>query len=148
METSPSRQVLTYDRHSWPLRSWGSLPTVTRGRGIRIYCLSPWTRDTQPIAEHLTVKLSLPVFTTQVYRGWDSINQPSSCDANALSHCAPAAADKFEMYCLFTLPWHWNEKENMSSSFYVSRCTYMYLHLIMLQRMVNVCHISQDVQLT
>ena len=44
-----------------------------------------------PIAEHLAVELSEPVFTTWVYRGWDSNTQPSACDANALTHCATDA---------------------------------------------------------
>ena len=43
-----------------------------------------------PIAERLEVLLSLPVFTTQVCRGWDSNTQPSACGTNALSHCATA----------------------------------------------------------
>ena len=44
-----------------------------------------------PIAEHLAVELSQPVFTTYVCRGWDLNTQPSSCKANALTHCAIAA---------------------------------------------------------
>ena len=44
-----------------------------------------------PIAELLAVELSLPVFTTKVYRGWDSNTQPSACVANTLTHCTTAA---------------------------------------------------------
>ena len=37
-----------------------------------------------PIAEHLAVELSLPVFTW-VCRGWDSNTKTSACAANALT---------------------------------------------------------------
>ena len=43
-----------------------------------------------PIAKH---QLSLPVFTTSVCRGWDSYNQPSTCQENALTDCATAAVN-------------------------------------------------------
>ena len=43
-------------------------------------------------SERLAVKLSLPVLTTLVCRGWDSNTQPSACVANVLTHCATAAA--------------------------------------------------------
>ena len=46
-----------------------------------------------PIAERLAVQLSLPVFTTTVYRGWGLNSQPSACGANALTDCDTAAAD-------------------------------------------------------
>ena len=45
-----------------------------------------------PNAERLAVELSLPVLTTWFCRGWDSNTQPSACRANALTHCATAAA--------------------------------------------------------
>ena len=38
-----------------------------------------------PIAELLAVELSLPAFTTEICRGWDSNTQPSACGANALT---------------------------------------------------------------
>ena len=44
-----------------------------------------------PITEHLTLELSLPVFTTKVCRDWDLNTQPSACVADALTHCATAA---------------------------------------------------------
>ena len=44
-----------------------------------------------PIAEHLAVELSLPVFTTYVCRSWDLNTQASACGANTLTHCATAA---------------------------------------------------------
>ena len=50
----------------------------------------PWLTHS-PIAECLAVELSLPVFTTYVFRGWDSNTQPSICGAKALTHCANAA---------------------------------------------------------
>ena len=42
-----------------------------------------------PITERLVVELSPPVFTTLVYRVWYSNTQPSACEANALTKCAP-----------------------------------------------------------
>ena len=42
------------------------------------------------IAERLAVELSLPVFTTKVYRGLKSNTQPSAC--GALSHCVTSAS--------------------------------------------------------
>ena len=45
-------------------------------RGIR-HLRGPVTL--KPTAERLAVKLSLPVFTTNVCRGWDSNIQPSAC---------------------------------------------------------------------
>ena len=43
-----------------------------------------------PIAERLAVGLSLPVFTTVVFRSWNSNTQPSACRSNALTHWATA----------------------------------------------------------
>ena len=45
-------------------------------------------------AKLLAVELSQPVFTTSVFRGWDSNTQPSACGANTLTHCATSA-----IYC-------------------------------------------------
>ena len=42
-----------------------------------------------PIAERLTVELSLPVFMTWVCCSWDSITQHSACGANALPIALP-----------------------------------------------------------
>ena len=58
-------QILTYARHSWPLSSEGSLACHT-------YCDTGCPVTLTPIAEPLAVKLSRPVFTTKVCRGWDS----------------------------------------------------------------------------
>ena len=44
-----------------------------------------------PVAVRLAGELSLPVFTTQVCRGWDSNTQPSTCEVNAITDCATAA---------------------------------------------------------
>ena len=44
-----------------------------------------------PIVERLAVELSLPVFTTSIYRGRGSNTQTSACGENALTHCATAA---------------------------------------------------------
>ena len=60
--TGEGLQILTNARHSCPLSSEGSLGS-----------------------------LLLLVFTTQVWLGWDSIPQPSACEANALTDCATAA---------------------------------------------------------
>ena len=48
-----------------------------------------------PTAERLAAELSLAVFTTYVCPGWDSNAQPSACGANALTHCATAAASTY-----------------------------------------------------
>ena len=47
-----------------------------------------------PVAERLAVEMSLSVFTSWACGGWDSNTQPSTCDANALTDCANAAASK------------------------------------------------------
>ena len=60
--------------------------------GISIYNGHLWGLVTlTPIVERLAIELSLPVFTTSVRRGWDSNTQPSTCEANSLTHCATAA---------------------------------------------------------
>ena len=43
-----------------------------------------------PIAEQLAMELSLPISTTRVCHNWDLNNQPSACQAKALTHCATA----------------------------------------------------------
>ena len=53
-----------------------------------------WPVTPTPKAKRLTADLSLPVLTTKVCRGWDLNTQPSACGANALTHCATAAARK------------------------------------------------------
>ena len=87
--------ILTYARHLWPLNSEGSLACHT-------YCM--WHRASfynghlqrpvrlTPIAELLAVELSLPVFTIKVCCSWDWNTQPSTCKANALTHCDIAAS--------------------------------------------------------
>ena len=44
-----------------------------------------------PFAERFAVELSLPVFTTEACRAWDSNTQPSACEENGLTHCATDA---------------------------------------------------------
>ena len=43
-----------------------------------------------PFSERLAVELSLPVFTTNVCRVWDSNTQSAACRANDLTHSATA----------------------------------------------------------
>ena len=57
-------------------------PTVTRD--ISFYGYLQGHVSVTPIPGHLTVKLSLPVLTTYVCRGWDSNTQSSACETNAL----------------------------------------------------------------
>ena len=45
-----------------------------------------------PSAERLAMELLLTVLKTCVCSGWDSNTHPSACGANALTHCATAAA--------------------------------------------------------
>ena len=60
-------------------------------QGASVYnaCGGPVTLT--PIAERLAVELSLFVFTTYCYRGWDSNTQPSACGANAITDSATDA---------------------------------------------------------
>ena len=44
-----------------------------------------------PVAEHLAVELSQPVFTTYVYRGWVLNTKPSAYEANGVTDYAIAA---------------------------------------------------------
>ena len=60
-------QILTYARPSWPLSSEGSLACHTyydTGHPFVIYGHLRGPVTLSPIAERLTVELSLPVFTT------------------------------------------------------------------------------------
>ena len=96
--TGEGLQILTnYARHLWPLSSEGSLACHiycdTGHPFIMVIVRGPLTLTL--IAEGLTVKLSLPVLTSQVCHGWDSSTQPSACGANALTHCATAAVPGF-----------------------------------------------------
>ena len=59
-------------------------PTVTRDISFYGYLLQGHVSLVTPIPGHLTVKLSLPVLTTYVCRGWDSNTQSSACETNAL----------------------------------------------------------------
>ena len=57
-----------------------------------------------PFAERLEVlevELSLPLFTTKIYRSRDSNIQPSACEANALTHRTTATARRFETWKLY-----------------------------------------------
>ena len=78
-------QILTNDRHLWPLSSEGSLKCHTYCDTGHLFIMviseDPWLTSS---AERLAVELSLPVLTTWVCRGWDSNTQPSACRANAL----------------------------------------------------------------
>ena len=72
------------------IEQWGFFSVLhLLWHGASIYNGHLWGPVTlTPIAERLAVELSLPVFTTKVCRGWDLNTQPSSCGANALTHCA------------------------------------------------------------
>ena len=62
-----------------------------------------------PNAERVAVRLSLPVLTILVCRGWDSKTQPSAWGANALTHCTTAAACwLLFLLFLFVCIWHFN----------------------------------------
>ena len=54
-----------------------------------------------PIAEPLAVELSLPVFTTSVFRGWVLNTQLSACEANALTHCTTVLVHLMEFNLIF-----------------------------------------------
>ena len=89
--TDEGLQILTYARQffSVPHLLWHGA-FVNNGRHLRgLVTLTP-------IAERLTVELSLPVFITSVCRDWDSNTQPSACGSNALNHCAAAAVLNFQ----------------------------------------------------
>ena len=78
------------------IEQWGffSVPHLL-WHGLSVYnghLRGPVTLTHTPIAEHLAMELSLPVFTTCVCRGWDSNNHPYACTANVFTHCATAAA--------------------------------------------------------
>ena len=63
--TGEGLQILTYDRHSWPLSREDSLTCHTycdTGHPFTGHLRGPVTLT--PIAERLAVELSLPVFTT------------------------------------------------------------------------------------
>ena len=78
-------QINTFAWHSWPLNSEGFLECNTYcDTGVRLLWSSPRTLDTHVYCRAF-VELSLPVFTTQVCRGWDSNTQPSASDSNALT---------------------------------------------------------------
>ena len=47
-----------------------------------------------PLAERLAVELSLSVLTIEDCHGHDSNTKPSTCEANALTNCAVAAANQ------------------------------------------------------
>ena len=84
-------QILTYARHSRPLRSEESLACHTYCDTGHPFIMVRGPVTLTPIAERLAVELSLLVFTTWVCRGWDLNNQPFAWKANALTHCATAA---------------------------------------------------------
>ena len=89
--TGGGLQILTYSNHSKQLSSEGYLACHTYcdgggGEGHPYIMVISMTRT--PVAEHLAVELSLPVFTTLVCRGWDSNTKHSACESNALTDCA------------------------------------------------------------
>ena len=107
-------QILTYARHLWLLSGNGFLACHTYcdiGHPfIMVISEDLWQSHLLPSVwqqichylfllptsvEWLAVDLSLPVFTTYVCRGWDSNTQLSACGANALTHCAAAAATSY-----------------------------------------------------
>ena len=57
---------------------------------IMVIYEDPW--HSHPSVWQWKVEMSLLVLTTYVCRGWDSNTHPSSCGANAITHCATAAA--------------------------------------------------------
>ena len=79
-----------------------------------------------PVAERLAVELSLPVFTTLVFCGWDSNTQSSAWKANALAHCTTAVvkncciAELFMYYVLPVIP-HYYFRQFSTVLQYVSR---------------------------
>ena len=71
-------------------------PLLVKGYKFWPMLLGPMTLT--PIAKRLAVERSLPVFMTSVFHGWDWNTQPFACRANALTHCATAAA-----WCLWNI---------------------------------------------
>ena len=60
--------------------------------GASVYNGHRWRPMTLiPVAEHLAVELSLPVFMTWVCHDWDSNSHSSASKSNALTDCATAA---------------------------------------------------------
>ena len=87
--TGEGQQILTYAWHSWPLSSEGSLAChACCDTGAFVYYGHfPGPATLTPIAERLTVDLSQPFLTAQVYRRWDQNTQHSACGATAFTHC-------------------------------------------------------------
>ena len=98
--TGEGFQILTYDRHPWPLSNEGSLACHTYCDASEASVYNGHFRGPvtlTPIAECSALELSLPVFTTvtKVCSCWDSNTQPPAGDANALTHCATAVVITF-----------------------------------------------------
>ena len=69
--TGEGLQILTYAGHSWP-RAVKDLSSATLTACDSFYNGHLRGRETlTPVAERLAVKLSQPVFTNKVCRGWD-----------------------------------------------------------------------------
>ena len=73
-------QILTPVRHVWPLSSKSSLAchTYYTGPPCIVVISEDQCNTITPNALRLAVKLSLPVLTTQVCRGWDLNTLPSA----------------------------------------------------------------------
>ena len=92
--TCEGLQILIYALHSWPLSIAVRVLSVPHlpWYGASVYdghFRGPLILT--PVAERLTVELSLPVFTTYVSGGWDLNTLPSAWEANALTDCVTAA---------------------------------------------------------
>ena len=98
-------QTLTYTRHSWPLSSEGSLTCHTHcGLSfITFYLRGPETLT--PTAERLAVELSLPIFTTWVYRDRGSNpDLPHARRTLSLYSTAAVYGEDLASYCVAY--WH------------------------------------------
>ena len=96
METSPLTMEgykfwpMLYTYGHWAMRVlWRATPTETRD--VRLDGHLKGSVTLTPIAQRLSVELSLPVFTAYVCRCWDSNTQPSACGMIAQTDCAIAA---------------------------------------------------------
>ena len=86
--TGEGLQIFTYAPHSWPLSSEGSLACHTYcDRCLPFIIIIP----EDPWHSYLFRVISSEAVTTCFYDcGWNSNTQPSTCKANALTHCATA----------------------------------------------------------
>ena len=88
-------QILTYSRHTWSFSSEGSLAWNTY-----YYTGHPFIMVISEDLFHTQLLLSVQRLSRHCLilrlrsgcRGWGSNTIPSACEANALTHCATAAA--------------------------------------------------------